>query len=212
MSTSEMKQRFDALDLGITTWMARHGISILRVALGVVFVWFGALKLVPGLSPAEGLVRATVPFLPGTVFLPILAVWEVVIGLGFLTGRALRLTILLLFLQMPGTLAPVVLLPERVFTHFPLGLTLEGQYIVKNLVLIAAALVIGATVRGGRLRNQEERARHSAPDRRRARPVTPRVPGARHRMHGSVHRCTRSRTLCTKTGNSRAGCYAVHTT
>jgi uncharacterized membrane protein YkgB len=146
-----MKVRFDSIDAVITAWMADRGITVLRVALGIVFIWFGALKFVPGLSPAEDLVRATVPFLPGNVFLPFLGLWEVAIGLGFLTGRALRLTILLLFLQMPGTLAPVALLPERVFTLVPFGLTLEGQYIVKNLVLIAAALVIGATVRGGRL-------------------------------------------------------------
>jgi uncharacterized membrane protein YphA (DoxX/SURF4 family) len=151
VNAADLKHQFDATDVRITKWMARHGLVILRVALGVVFVWFGALKLVPGLSPAEDLVRATVPILPGGLFLPVLAIWEIIIGLGFLTGRALRLTILLLFLQMPGTLAPTVLLPERVFTVFPFGLTLEGQYIVKNLVLIAAALVIGATVRGGRL-------------------------------------------------------------
>ena len=145
------RERFDALDTRITHWMARAGIPILRIALGVIYVWFGALKLVPGLSPAEDLVLATVPFLPGSFFLPFLAVWEIVIGIGFLTGRALRLTILLLFLQMPGTLSPIVLLPERIFTAFPFGLTLEGQYVIKNLVLISAALVIGATVRGGRL-------------------------------------------------------------
>jgi uncharacterized membrane protein YkgB len=148
---SRAKVRFDAADALIAKWMADHGITVLRIALGLVFVWFGALKFVPGLSPAENLVRATVPFLPAEFFLPFLGFWEVTIGLGFLTGRALRLTILLLFLQMPGTLAPVLLLPERVFTHIPVGLTLEGQYIVKNLVLIAAALVIGATVRGARL-------------------------------------------------------------
>jgi uncharacterized membrane protein YkgB len=145
---------FEAIDTRVTRWMARSGIPILRVALGVVFFWFGALKLVPGLSPAEDLVLATVPFLPGRTFMVILAIWEMAIGLGFLTGRALRITILLLFLQMPGTLSPILLLPERVFTVFPFGLTLEGQYIVKNLVLIAAALVIGATVRGGRLVEQ----------------------------------------------------------
>lgn len=148
---SRTAAKFDTVDTAITRWMADHGITILRIALGVVFVWFGALKFVPGLSPAEDLVRATVPFLPGDLFLPFLGLWEVAIGLGFLTGRALRITILLLFLQMPGTLSPVVLLPDRVFTHFPFGLTLEGQYIVKNVVLIAAALVIGATVRGRRL-------------------------------------------------------------
>lgn len=130
--------------------MARAGIPILRIAVGVVYIWFGALKLFPGLSPAEELVRATVPFLPGSVFVPFLGVWEVLIGLGFLTGKGLRVAILLLFLQMPGTLSPIVLLPDRVFTVFPYGLTLEGQYMVKNLVLIAAALVVGATVRGRR--------------------------------------------------------------
>lgn len=142
---------YDAADTRITHWMARAGIPILRIALGVIFIWFGALKLVPGLSPAEDLVVATVPFVPGRLFMPVLAVWEMAIGLGFVTGRALRFTILLLFLQMPGTLSPIFLLPQRVFTAFPYGLTLEGQYIVKNLVLISAALVIGATVRGGRL-------------------------------------------------------------
>lgn len=151
MGTSGFWRWFDATDTRITHWMARAGIPILRIALGVVFVWFGALKLVPGLSPAEDLVVATVPFIPGSVFMPILAVWEIIIGLGFVTGRFLRLAILLLFLQMPGTLSPIVLLPERVFTVFPYGLTLEGQYIVKNLVLISAALVIGSTVRGGGL-------------------------------------------------------------
>ncbi|MEJ2502861.1 MAG: DoxX family membrane protein [Gemmatimonadota bacterium] len=151
-----LASRFERVDRRITRWMARAGVPILRVALGVVYVWFGALKLVPGLSPAEGLVRDTVRFIPGDLFVPFLGVWEVAIGLGFLTGRGLRLVILLLFLQMPGTLSPVVLLPDRVFTAFPFGLTLEGQYIVKNLVLIAAALVVGATVRGGRM--TEERS------------------------------------------------------
>jgi uncharacterized membrane protein YkgB len=151
VNSSALRDAFDRIDYAITHWMAQHGIAILRVALGVIFIWFGALKLVPGLSPAEDLVLATVPFVPGHVFMPVLAVWEMLIGVGFLTGRALRLTILLLALQMPGTIAPVFLLPERVFTAFPYALTIEGQYIVKNLVLIAGALVVGATVRGGRL-------------------------------------------------------------
>ncbi len=145
------QQRFDQLDQQITKWMAAHGIALLRISLGVVFFWFGALKLVPGLSPAEGLIRATLTFVPMEIFLPMLAVWEMAIGLGFITGRMMRLTILLLFLQMPGTLSPLALRPDLVWNQFPLGLTLEGQYIVKNLVLISAALVIGATVRGGRL-------------------------------------------------------------
>lgn len=158
-------ETLEAVDARVARWMADNGITILRVALGIVFVWFGTLKLVPGLSPAEDLVRATVPFLRGEFFVPLLGLWEVAIGLGFLAGRALRGTILLLFLQMPGTLAPVVLLPERVFTLFPFGLTLEGQYIVKNFVLIAAALVIGATVRGARLIEARAAAEYAAAER-----------------------------------------------
>ena len=160
MQTPSLKQRFDRADRRITRWMARAGIPILRLAVGAVYVWFGALKLVPGLSPAEGLVRDTVTFLPGDLFVPFLGVWEVLIGVLFLSGKGLRLAILLLFLQMPGTLSPVLLLPERVFTVVPYGLTLEGQYIVKNLVLIAAALVVGATVRGGRLTGEGHPSSH----------------------------------------------------
>lgn len=127
--------------------MTKHGIVTLRWALGIVFIWFGALKLVPGLSPAEELVKNTVFFLDPDVFFPILGVWEVLIGLFLLIRPMLRVAILLLFLQMPGTFLPLVVLPEVVFTVFPFGLTMEGQYIVKNIVLIAAALVVGGTVR-----------------------------------------------------------------
>lgn len=142
---------FDQVDQGITYWMARHGLLIMRLGLGVVFFWFGALKLAPGLSPAEDLVRDTIYFIDPDLFLPILAVWEMLIGLGLMTGKAMRITLLLLFLQMPGTALPLVLLPEVTWTAFPYGLTLEGQYIIKNLALIGAALVLGGTVRGGRL-------------------------------------------------------------
>ncbi len=165
MKRFRLRLRVDAVDARITRWMAHHGVTILRITLGLVFLWFGALKFFPGMSPAEGLVLATVPFLPGAFFLPLLAVWEVAIGIGFITGRGLRLAILLLFLQMPGTMAPIVLLPDRVFDVFPFGLTLEGQYIVKNLVLIAAGLVVGATVRGGRLVHEAtEEAETRSPD------------------------------------------------
>jgi len=144
------------IDPLITRWMARHGIMITRIGLGIVFLWFGFLKLFPGLSPAESLAGRTVERLsfgmvePG-LSLPILAVWECAIGLGLLSGRLMRTTLLLLFLQLPGTAMPLVLFPEETFTRFPYAPTLEGQYIIKNLVLVGAALVIGATVRGGRL-------------------------------------------------------------
>lgn len=149
--------QFDRIDRLITTWMARYGMIIMRVGLGVVFFWFGALKLVPGLSPAEELVRNTTYFVNPDWFIPVLAIWEMAIGLGLVVGKFMRLTLLLLFLQMPGTALPLVVLPSAVWTQFPFGLTLEGQYIIKNLVLIGAGLVLGGTVRGGRLVPEPEK-------------------------------------------------------
>ena len=140
---------FSKFDKKLTDWMANYGLLILRISLGIVFLWFGLLKFFEGLSPAEDLVRNTIYFVDPDFFLPVLAAWESLIGIGLITGKFLRVTILLLFLQMPGTALPLLILPEKVWTIFPYALTLEGQYIVKNLVLIGAGLVIGATVRGG---------------------------------------------------------------
>jgi uncharacterized membrane protein YkgB len=144
------------IDARLTRWMARHGVTFTRVSLGIIFFWFGALKFLPGMSPAESLATRTIERLTGgrltaTAALWILATWEVLIGLGLLTGRLLRVTLLLLFVQMVGTLMPLFLFPRETFTAIPYAPTLEGQYIIKNLVLISAAIVVGATVRGGRL-------------------------------------------------------------
>ena len=132
--------------------------------MGVVFTWFGALKLVPGLSPAAELATRTIETLtfgvvPPAVSLPVLAAWEVLIGLGLLSGRFLRATLLLLLAQMAGTLTPLVLFPAETWQLFPIAPTLEGQYIIKNLVLVAAAMVVGATVRGGQLEAEPGRPR-----------------------------------------------------
>ena len=136
--------------------MARVGIVLLRVSLGIVFLWFGALKFLPGASPAQELATRTIHALsgglvPASVSLPVLAAWECVIGLGLLVGRGLRGILLLLYLQMLGTLTPILLFPHEVFTRIPYVPTLEGQYIIKNLVLISAGIVVGSTVRGGRI-------------------------------------------------------------
>jgi uncharacterized membrane protein YphA (DoxX/SURF4 family) len=154
----------EPLDIRVTSWMARHGIDITRLALGFIFTWFGVLKLFPGASPAEDLATRTLERLtfgqvPPSTALLVLAVWEVLIGLGLLTGRLLRVTLLLLMLQMAGTLTPLVLFPSETFHVFPFAPTLEGQYIIKNLVIIGAALVIGATVRGGYARAHPSTAR-----------------------------------------------------
>jgi len=144
-------QTLDKVDTVLTDWMARYGLTVLRISLGVVFFWFGILKFFPGMSPAETLVRNTIYFVDPDLFIPVLATWETLIGVGLISGKFMRTTLLLLFLQMPGTAMPLFILPDVVWKVFPFGLTLEGQYIVKNLVLIGAGLVLGATVRGGRL-------------------------------------------------------------
>ena len=156
---SIMRTRFENIDVRITRWMARNGVSLLRIALGVVFFWFGVLKLFPGLSPAQDLAGRTIAILTFGVLrpelsVPILAVWECMIGLGLISGRWMRATVLLLVAQMTGTLLPLAFFPEATFTRMPYAPTLEGQYIIKNLVLVAAALVLGATVRGGRMTSQ----------------------------------------------------------
>lgn len=146
----------DRFDRWATRVMAAHGITALRMALGIVFLWFGALKFFPGLSPAEDLAARTIEVLTFGVVapdlsLPALAAWEVAIGLGLLIGRWMRATLLLLFVQMLGTITPLVLFPGETWLQAPIAPSLEGQYIIKNIVLVAAALVLGATVRGGEL-------------------------------------------------------------
>ena len=143
---------FDRLDAAITQWMGRHGIRLLRISLGIVFLWFGVLKFFPGLSPAQDLAARTIQVLsfglvPPPISLPVLALWECLIGLGLIFRRYLRVTLLLLFVQMLGTITPLFLFPQETFIRFPFAPTLEGQYIIKNIVLVSAGLVVGATVR-----------------------------------------------------------------
>ena len=145
---------FDWADVRITNWMAQYGIVLLRVSLGIVFFWFGVLKFFPGLSPAQELAARTITLLTfgiitPNVSVPMLATWECLIGIGLILGIFMRVTLLLLFLQMLGTMTPLFFFPQEVFTRIPYAPTLEGQYIIKNIVLITAGLIIGATVRGG---------------------------------------------------------------
>jgi uncharacterized membrane protein YkgB len=145
-AVGRVRASVDEADRVITGYMDRLGVPVLRAALGIVFVWFGGLKVVGG-SPAADLVANTVYVVSPEVFVPILGVWEVLIGVCLLYRPLIRLGLLLLFVQMPGTFLPIVLLPEVVFVAPPFQLTVEGQYIVKNLVIIGAALVVGGTVR-----------------------------------------------------------------
>ncbi|TVQ01220.1 MAG: DoxX family membrane protein [Balneolaceae bacterium] len=152
---------FSVIDPIITRWMARYGITFLRYSIGIIFIWFGGLKFFPGLSPAEQLAGSTIDLLTFGLIPPftaqiLLAFFEVTIGILLLSGKFLRLTILLLLMQMAGTMSPIVLFPDLVFTQIPYALTIEGQYIFKNFVVISAALVIGATARGGKLHADPE--------------------------------------------------------
>lgn len=128
--------------------MSRNGYLLVRISIGIVFVWFGFLKFFPGLSPAQELAIRTITLLtfdllPDFIIINGLAFWEVLIGIGLISGKFMRETLLLLFLQMAGTFAPIFLFPTEVFSHFPYAPTLEGQYIIKNLVLVAAGIVLG---------------------------------------------------------------------
>ena len=147
-------QSFEKIDRRIAGWMERHGLFFLRISLGIVFIWFGILKPF-GMSAAADLVARTVYWFPPDVFIPILGWWEVAIGVCLLFRPLIRVAIFLLFLQMAGTFLPLILLPNVCFIHFPYAPTIEGQYIIKNLVLISAGIVIGGTVR-----HKDSKAQH----------------------------------------------------
>lgn len=145
---------FDAIDQRIAAFMRRWGTLALRLSLAIIFIWFGILKPL-GLSPAEPLVVRTVewmPLLEPGQWVAVIGWWEVTIGVTFLFRRTIRLAIALLAMQMVGTFLPLIMLPGITFQPGGIGYapTMEGQYIIKNLLIIAAALVVGGTVRGGR--------------------------------------------------------------
>ena len=158
-----IKEQYNLADTRIIAWMARYGITLMRVALGIVFLWFDALKFFPGLSVSDDLAVRTISvlslgYVSPSVSLPVLAAWECVIGLGLVFGKFLRLTLLLLLLQMTGTFLPLVFFPAETWTHIPYEPTLEGQYIIKNLILLGAGIVVGATVRGGNIKPEPKTA------------------------------------------------------
>lgn len=123
----------------------RHGVSLLRVTLGIVFVWFGLLK-VAGRTPVADLVADVVPLLPDRLAVVVVGAIEIAVGAGLLTRVAMRLTMALFFAQMLGTFAVLVLLPGRSFGETPFDLTVLGEFVVKNLVLVTAGLVVAASI------------------------------------------------------------------
>lgn len=136
----------DRTDIKISKRMNSCCLPMVRYSLALVFIWFGVLKLV-GLSPESDLAGKTMHWLSLERYLPLLGWWEVVVGMCFLYGPLIRVAILLLFFQLPGTMLPLFLFPEICFSHPPFGLSLEGQYIIKNFFLMSAVCTIGARVR-----------------------------------------------------------------
>lgn len=136
-----MEITFNSLYLSFSQKMEKHSVTIMRIALAIVYIWFGGLKIT-GMSPAGELVEQTVYWLKPEVFTPILGLFEVLIGLGLLIKRFIPYTITLLLLHMSATLFPIFILRTICFDAFPYCPTLVGQYIIKNLVLIAGALVV----------------------------------------------------------------------
>jgi putative oxidoreductase len=139
--------RVERLDARVLELLNRISLPLLRVSLGIVFVWFGALK-VTGTTPVDDLVAGTVYWVDPAWFVPLLGAFEIAVGLGLLVGRALRLVLALFALQMLGTFGVLVLRPDVAFqAGNPLLLTVEGEFVIKNLVLLSAGLVVGSRLR-----------------------------------------------------------------
>lgn len=154
MTTVEVRAMARRMDQRVARWLARYSIVALRVSLGLVILGFGALKFIPGASPAEDLVMRTVDTLTlgvvsGRTAVLVTAVTEVVIGAILISGRFLRVGLLVVAGWLLGIMSPLVLFFSDMFPAG--GPTLEAQYVLKDVVLGAAALVVAARAMGARL-------------------------------------------------------------
>lgn len=130
------------LDEFILNLLRRWSITALRLALGSIFLWFGALKVF-GSSPVAALIQETYSFMPVSIFVLFLGVWEIVIGVGVILKRALRCVLILLGVHLLGTFTAILFNPNIFFVQgVPFCLTVDGEFVIKNVVLMTAALVI----------------------------------------------------------------------
>ena len=155
-NTPSLFDRFDHLDTSINKWLVAHSIAILRICMGIVFMGFGVLKFFSGISPIESLATRTTDALTMGIFsghnaMVFVATLECIIGICFLTGLFLRVGVWLLAVQMIGAMSPLLLYPSELFSgplHAP---SLEAQYIIKDIILIAAGMIIASTWTGARI-------------------------------------------------------------
>lgn len=139
----------------VVGFLHRNRVSILQATLGLVFLWFGALKLTLT-TPVAELVTTTIPFIPETLLLVLLGLWEVGIGVLLLWGRFVRTMLVLFLAQMLGTFSVILLQPQVAFQgNNPLLLSIEGEFVIKNLVLVAAGLSVGGQLLQKELEKQE---------------------------------------------------------
>ncbi|MFJ9396001.1 DUF417 family protein [Streptomyces californicus] len=134
----------------LAAYINAHSHALLRVTVGIVFFGFGVLKLFPSASPAEQLAvdaatKMTLGMVPETVLLLSLAALETAIGIGLIVGRRLlRPALVAFFLHMGGVFSTLLLLPDAMWQPHSPAPTMEGQYVVKNVVLVAVCLVVAA--------------------------------------------------------------------
>lgn len=129
------------LDRTLESWCSKHGITVLRYALAMVFFWFGIVKPFD-VSPADPVVATGITFLPFGLFFPILGWWEAIVGVGLLFDRTLRFAVYLMVFQMLGTMIPLATAPGMTFIAFPFVPSEIGAYIIKNWVLLSGGLVV----------------------------------------------------------------------
>lgn len=141
-----MKRWIDHCDKCVVDWMKNHGSRYLRYSLAIIFIWFGFLKIID-MSPAADLVARTVFWWDQSWFFPLLGTVECLIGVLFLFKKTIRIAVFIMALQMVGTFFPFFMLPELTFNGSIFYPTMEGQYIIKNIVLIAAAILVGSHAR-----------------------------------------------------------------
>lgn len=149
-------KKIESRESQIYDWMARNGVLLFRLSVGLIFFWFGFQKFFPGISSAEDLATRTIEVVSfgivvHPVSMPLLATWEVLIGLGFLSGRFIRATLILLYAQMAGTFIPLFVFPGETFYLVPWIPTIEGQYIIKNILFLTGAMIVGSYYKGRRI-------------------------------------------------------------
>lgn len=142
-----MTRRFAVLDERVRSWLQRWSIPALRVSVAIVFIWFGALKVLD-VTPVTDLVADTVYWFDPDWVVPLLGWVELLLGLGLLFKIALRVVLAAFLMMLLGTFLVFVVQPDVAFRDGnPLLLTVEGEFVVKNVVLLSAGAVIGASVR-----------------------------------------------------------------